>query len=82
LVGSRILALLRRLRDEGVAMVLVSHDLAVVGELADRILVMQGGRIVEEGAATEIFARPTHAFTRELLASRAALPPSADDGAS
>ncbi|MFK4790170.1 ATP-binding cassette domain-containing protein [Microbacterium sp. ZW T5_56] len=81
-VGSRILALLRRLRDEGVAMVLVSHDLAVVGELADRILVMQGGRIVEEGAATEIFARPTHAFTRELLASRAALPPSADDGAS
>lgn len=73
-VGARILALLRRLRDEGVAMVLVSHDLAVVGALADRILVMQGGRIVEEGFSRDVFASPKHSFTRELLAARAALP--------
>ncbi len=75
-VASRILAVLRRLRDEGTAMVLVSHDLAVVGELADRILVMRAGHVVEEGTATEIFSAPAHAFTRELLASRAVLPPS------
>ena len=74
-VASRILALLRRLRDEGTAMILVSHDLAVVGELADRILVMRSGSVVEEGAATEIFAAPAHPFTRELLSSRAVLPP-------
>ncbi|WP_433677337.1 ATP-binding cassette domain-containing protein [Microbacterium gorillae] len=73
-VGSRILALLRRLRDEGVAMVLVSHDLAVVGELADRILVMRGGHIVEEGFSGDVFGSPKHPFTRELLAARAALP--------
>lgn len=77
-VGARILRLLARLRDErGMAMALISHDLAVVGELADRVIVMQDGRVVEHGATEDVFANPQHAFTRELLdASGSHRPPS------
>jgi peptide/nickel transport system ATP-binding protein len=67
---ARILDELRRLRDqERVSMVYVTHDLAVVAQIADRIAVMYAGRIVEEGAAAEVLARPRHPYTRGLLAS-------------
>ncbi|MDE1160322.1 MAG: ABC transporter ATP-binding protein [Acidobacteriaceae bacterium] len=69
-VQEQILALLRRLRDEhGLAMIFISHDLAVVGEIADRIAVMQQGGIVESGAAHDVLLRPQHAYTRQLLAA-------------
>ncbi|WP_308289668.1 ABC transporter ATP-binding protein [Microbacterium sp. BF1] len=48
-------------------MILVSHDLDVVGAVADEVLVMQEGRIVEQGATVDVFASPQHPFTRELL---------------
>jgi peptide/nickel transport system ATP-binding protein len=67
---ARILSELVRLRDEyRVSMVYVTHDLAVVGQIADRIAVMYAGQIVEEGRAGAILRRPRHPYTRGLLAS-------------
>jgi peptide/nickel transport system ATP-binding protein len=66
----RILDTIRRLcRGYGVAAVYVSHDLAVVSELADEVAVMYAGRIVEAGPAAALFARPLHPYTRGLLAA-------------
>ncbi|MGH3020814.1 MAG: ABC transporter ATP-binding protein, partial [Gaiellaceae bacterium] len=67
---ARILEEIDRLRRErGVAIVYVSHDLAVVGSLADRIAVMYAGRVIEEGPAGALLARPLHPYTRGLLGS-------------
>jgi ABC-type glutathione transport system ATPase component len=75
-VQAEILAMLRRLVEEtAMAMILVSHDLAVVAELADEIAVMHGGRIVEHGPAAALLAAPTAAATRELLAAAPRVPP-------
>ncbi len=69
-VRERILQLLRRLqRDRGLTMIFVSHDLDVVAAVADDVLVMQDGRIVEQGRTGEVFNAPQHPFTRELLAA-------------
>ena len=66
----RILRELIRLRDErGVAMLYITHDLAVVGQIANRIAVMYAGRIVEEGTAEQILSAPRHPYTRGLVAS-------------
>lgn len=65
-----VLEEVRRLREEqGAAIVYVSHDLAVVSRLADRIAVMYAGRIVEEGPAATLLDRPRHPYTRGLLQS-------------
>ena len=70
-IQAQILSLLRRLRDElGLAVLLITHDLGVVAEVADRALVMYAGEIVEEAPAAELFAAPAHPYTRGLLASR------------
>jgi peptide/nickel transport system ATP-binding protein len=67
---AHVLEELLRLRDEErVAMLYVSHDLAVVGQIADRIAVMYAGRIVEEGPAGEVLSQPRHPYTRGLLSS-------------
>ena len=59
-----------RLRDEdGMAMVYVSHDLAVVAKMADRIVVMYAGRVVENGPAADVIERPKHPYTRALVAA-------------
>jgi peptide/nickel transport system ATP-binding protein len=70
LTQDRILNELARLRDEdGMAMVYVSHDLAVVARMADRIVVMYAGRVVESGPADEVIERPRHPYTRALVAA-------------
>jgi oligopeptide/dipeptide ABC transporter ATP-binding protein len=67
-VQAQVLNLFERLRDElGLAYVFITHDLAVVKRLADRIAVMYLGRIVEEGPAEAIIADPKHPYTRALL---------------
>jgi peptide/nickel transport system ATP-binding protein len=53
--------------DFGTAVLLITHDMGVVAELADRVYVMYGGRLVEEGPVEEIFATPRHPYTRMLL---------------
>jgi peptide/nickel transport system ATP-binding protein len=66
----RVLSLLVRLRDEQqISMVYVTHDLAVVAQIADRIAVMYAGRVVEQGSLEKVLGRPRHPYTRGLLAS-------------
>jgi peptide/nickel transport system ATP-binding protein len=57
-------------RETGAALVLITHDLGVVAERADRVVVMYGGRVVESGDVHGLFAHPWHPYTRALLASR------------
>lgn len=69
-VRAQIMDLLARLRDEEqLALVLVSHDLAVVKSVADRVAVMQAGRIVESGTVAEVYETPREDYTRRLLAA-------------
>ncbi|KSW29592.1 ABC transporter ATP-binding protein [Cellulomonas sp. B6] len=69
-VQAEILDLMRNLRDRlDSAVILITHDMGVVADLADRIAVMRQGVIVETGPAEEIFARPQHPYTQELLAA-------------
>ena len=69
-IQAQILALLAQLkRERGMSMVLVTHDLGVVAGIADRVVVMYGGRIVERGAVKDILLTPQHPYTRALLAS-------------
>jgi len=69
-VQAQVLELLRDLRQRfGLAMLLVTHDLGVVAEMADRVAVMLGGRIVEEAPVRELFHEPRHPYTRTLLAA-------------
>jgi ABC-type glutathione transport system ATPase component len=65
-----VLNLFKRLRDEtGVALLFISHDIAVVAHLADRIMVMRHGKNVETGATAQVIDEPRDAYTRELLAA-------------
>ncbi len=67
---AQILELLVELQQEmGLALVLVTHDLGVVAGIADRVVVMYAGRVVEEGAVDQLFATSGHPYTRGLLAS-------------
>src|SRR6478735_3696850 len=68
-IQAEILQLLSRLRrDHHLSLLLVTHDLAVVAETCDRILVMYGGEIVESGPTAEVLTNPQHPYTRALLA--------------
>lgn len=65
----RVLDLLGRLRDEGTGIILISHDLTAVARIADRIAVLDAGRVVEQGPAARILSAPEHQVTRALLAA-------------
>lgn len=65
----QVLSLLRRLAERGDAILLITHDMAVVSEIADQVAVMQNGRIVESGATAQVLGAPQHAYTQALLAA-------------
>ena len=69
-VQAQMLALLARLQKErGMALVLITHDLGVISEVAQRVLVMYAGQVVESASAEDLFAQPRHPYTEALLAS-------------
>ena len=68
-VQARILALIAGIRERGTGVLLISHDLAVVSRLADRVLVMRDGEIIEQGAARRILEDPRERYTKALIAA-------------
>ncbi|MGI9524779.1 MAG: ABC transporter ATP-binding protein [Hyphomicrobiaceae bacterium] len=69
-IQAQVIQLLRRLQDElGLSYIFIAHDLPLVRDFAHRVLVMQGGRIIEQGPVAEIFENPREDYTRELLAA-------------
>jgi peptide/nickel transport system ATP-binding protein len=69
-IQAQIIALFRELTERtGMTLVFIAHDLAIVRDLCERVVVMQHGRVVEEGATAEIFARPKDAYTAALIAA-------------
>jgi oligopeptide/dipeptide ABC transporter ATP-binding protein len=69
-IQAQILELLREIRRERqMSILFITHDLGVVAELCDRVLVMYAGRLVEQASAAELFARPLHPYTQALLKS-------------
>ncbi|MDB5525355.1 MAG: transporter related [Rhizobium sp.] len=69
-VQAQILKLMRELKHEfGTSIILITHDMGVVAEMADRVIIMQNGRIVEQGPSIEVFDHPRELYTRQLLAA-------------
>jgi oligopeptide/dipeptide ABC transporter ATP-binding protein len=68
-VQAQILEELRKLRNQGVAILLITHDLGVIAQMADRVEVMYGGRLAESAQADALFEKPRHPYTWALLAS-------------
>ena len=70
MVQAQILDLLERLRVRlGLSLILITHDLSVIAETCDRVLIMYAGRVAEEGPVAEVFNRPRHPYTQKLLAA-------------
>jgi oligopeptide/dipeptide ABC transporter ATP-binding protein len=70
MVQAQILELLESLRHElGLSLILITHDLSVIAETCDRVLIMYAGRVAEEGRVDEVFRRPRHPYTQKLLAA-------------
>lgn len=69
-IQAQVLGLIEDLKDElGAAVILITHDLGVVAEVCDRVLVMYAGQVVEQGLVDDIFHRPAHPYTKALLRS-------------
>jgi len=78
-IEAQVLQLLRDLRRElGLALILVTHNLALVAELCDRVLVMYAGRLVEEGSVYQVFEQPSHPYTEQLLRAMPRFPHSGE----
>ena len=69
-IQAQIMALLKQLRDESkMSMILITHDIGLVARMADRVIVMYAGQLVEEAPVKELFASPCHPYTKALLAT-------------
>lgn len=69
-VQAQILDLIRQIqREDGIAVVLITHDIGAVASISDRVIVLYAGQIVEEGSALDVLTKPVHPYTRGLLAS-------------
>jgi oligopeptide/dipeptide ABC transporter ATP-binding protein len=68
MIQAQILRLLEDLRHQlGLSLILITHDLSVIAETCDRVMIMYAGRVAEEGPVSEIFGRPRHPYTQRLL---------------
>ena len=78
-IQAQIMKLLKELQQEsGMSMILITHDIGVVANMADRVLVMYAGQIIEEASVSELFANPRHPYTRALLDTVPTIRDSAD----
>ena len=69
-IQAQIMSLLKKLREEiGMSMILITHDIGLVARMADRVIVMYAGQLIEEAPVKELFAEPRHPYTRALLAT-------------
>ena len=69
-VQAQILDLLRGLKEElGMSLLLITHDVGVIAETADRVAVMYAGRVVEQGSVRDVLRTPNHPYTQQLLGS-------------
>ncbi|SDE14255.1 dipeptide ABC transporter ATP-binding protein [Limimaricola pyoseonensis] len=69
-VQSQVLALIRRLADErGIGFLLITHDIGVIAQVADRVTVLRGGKVMESGATRQVLGQPAHDYTRDLMDS-------------
>lgn len=67
---AQILELLKKLvREDGMSLMLISHDLAVVSDIADQVVIMRGGRVLEAGRTMQVLREPQHSYTRRLIAA-------------
>ncbi|KAG1530391.1 hypothetical protein G6F50_017347 [Rhizopus delemar] len=79
-IQAQIIELLKRLcRAHGTAVMLITHDMGAVSEMADRVVVMYGGRVVEQGGVRQILAHPRHPYTQGLIACLPELDREPDD---
>jgi peptide/nickel transport system ATP-binding protein len=70
MVQAQILELLESLRRKlGISLILITHDLSVIAETCDRVMIMYAGRVAEEGSVAEVFGRPRHPYTQKLMSS-------------
>ena len=69
LIQSQIINLLKKLKKEGLSLMLISHDLAIISEIAEKIGVMYGGRMIEFGKSFDVYKNPKHPYTKALLES-------------
>jgi len=69
LIQSQIINLLKKLKKDGLSLVLISHDLAIISEIAEKIGIMYGGRMVEFGKSSDVYKNPKHPYTKALLES-------------
>ena len=69
LIQSQIINLLKELKKDGLSLILISHDLAIISEIAEKIGIMYGGRMVEFGKSSDVYKNPKHPYTKALLQS-------------
>ena len=69
LIESQIINLLKELKKDGLSLILISHDLAIISEVAEKIGIMYGGRMVEFGKSSDVYKNPKHPYTKALLQS-------------
>ena len=80
-IQAQVLDLLRELKARfNLALLLITHDFGVIAEMADRVVVMHRGRLVEEGPVRQILRAPAHAYTQSLLAAVPGMPRPGDRG--
>lgn len=73
LIQAQVVSLLKKLKLQGMSIILITHDLAILSEIADKIAIMYGGQIVEFGSSNDIYKNPKHPYTQGLLKSIPAL---------